>query len=146
MSPNDPEFLAVLQRKADEMRAQLAQLEKMIAEFGGTSDKNANRLITGAQHGNMPTMNDAHRTSLSEAKANDPFSTAVRAAGFPSVNKFAAEKIGISSTFLFAAHKGQKAIRESVCITVRDALGMGPDGKWLFPATQDNWPKIKLGK
>jgi hypothetical protein len=141
----DPELLAVLQRKAADLRAHLQKVEAMIAEFGGSSSNDAIRLPTGAQHENVSGMDDAHRASLSEAKANDPLSIAVRAAGFPSVNKFG-EHIGLTATFLRDAHKGKKAIRETVAKRIGEALGNTDNGAPRFPAVKDNWPKIKIGK
>lgn len=117
------------------------------------SGVDSNLLPTSAQPGSVPGMNDAHRMSLSAARApDDKLHGAVRAAGYPSLNAFAKDKkvkpvIRVSVSLLRAAHKGERPINESVCERVRDLLGKDPEtGDWRMPADESAWPRMRRGK
>lgn len=156
VSARCPEHLCVQERRAAEIRAQArAEYAELIATAETperlASGEDATGLQTNLQHettGDME-MTVEHRRNLSAARADDPLSVAMRAAGFAGMRALAAS-VGVSPTLLSQAHKGKLPIKQSVALRVESALGKLDKGKSAgkprFPATEKHWPRMVRGK
>jgi hypothetical protein len=94
-------------------------------------------------------MKDTQRLAISAAHSSTPLALAARAAGY-SINDLAAlETVKSKPSTLREGHSGRRPIAESLCLRVRDALGVIPDGpkkgQWRLPATIENWPRMEKG-
>lgn len=130
-----------------EKKARMIELAAEAFE-GRASSGDDSSLRRNSQHANIRSMKTAHRVHLSAAHASpdDRLATASNKARPPQSVNSLAEAVGVSSTLLRNAHKGTGSIKETVAKRVRDTLGKDDKGAWLFDATVENWPLMRIGK